>query len=140
MMIMIQQLTNRTVKVLALCAAFLFVSSFLNVTFAQSFNTTEPVNLKVKYIGENNGQPVYSVQFDNPGKQVQSVYIRDVDGMELFSENVNSTEYSRKFQLNLPNLGNTKVVVTLVDSTGKESNYIVNSKVTIVETAEVTKI
>ncbi|MGE5520886.1 MAG: hypothetical protein ACM3VS_13225 [Candidatus Dadabacteria bacterium] len=137
---MIQQLNNRTTVVLALCAAIFFAGVPFNSTSAQSQNTTYPANLKVKYVGDNYGQPVYSIQFDNEDRQVHSFYISDAEGTELYSENVTGTSYSRKFQLNLPNLGNTKVVVTLVDGTGKGSSYQVNTKVTIVETAEVTRI
>jgi hypothetical protein len=129
---------KKTGRVLAFCfGAFLF-SATVNKISAQSLNSNP--DLTVNYVANKNGQPVYSIQLNNADKQVQTIYIKDVDGTELYSEYVNGGRYSKQFQLNVQNLGTNKIVVTLVDATGKEMNYMVNGRNTKVESGIVTMI
>ncbi|MGE5520887.1 MAG: hypothetical protein ACM3VS_13230 [Candidatus Dadabacteria bacterium] len=135
-----KQHRNKTAgKTLIYAFFLLLISASVNVASAQ-FNNSNPVNLRVKYMGENNGQPVYSIQFDNQDKQVQGFFLKDADGSELYSENISGTSYSKKFQLNLPDVSTTRVVITLVDGTGRENNYVINHKVTTVDDVEVIKL
>lgn len=134
-----QHRDKKTGKALIYAFFLLLISASVNVASAQ-FNNSNPVNLRVKYMGENNGQPVYSIQFDNQDKQVQGFFLKDADGSELYSENISGTSYSKKFQLNLPDVSTTRVVITLVDGTGRENNYVINHKVTTVDDVEVIKL
>jgi hypothetical protein len=137
---MTQHVTIKTAgKVFILALVLSLFSASISTASAQ-YSNSNPVNLHVKYVGDNNGQPVYTIQFDNQDKQVQVFFIKDVDGTELYSENINSTSFSKRFQLNLPDLGASRVIVTLIDVNGKENNYVVNHKYTTVDDVEVTKL
>ena len=141
-----KQITRNTSKL----ARNLFVPAlFLGVLFAELVpaeahgqtiveNSSKPV---VKYLGTENNQLAFQVDFDNTTDRSFNISIKDEDGNLMYADRFKEKKFSKKFLVNPSEYGTMKltfVVTTLNDRQSQVFNINTNSRV--VDDVVVTKL
>ncbi len=96
-------------------------------------------DLNVQYAGKLNNQPVFEVAYNKTTNEAFTLTIKDSKGY-IFYEEVIKNSYSKKFLLDIPELENADIIISLTDKRGIEKQlYKINSKISQVYDFAVTK-
>lgn len=130
-------LTNT--RMLAIAIAASFTTAISAPALANEDKKTIPAELK--YLGKIQSQPVFQLNIANTEESQYTIVVRDEDNNILYRDNVKGSNISKKFLLNLEEVGNMKIKFEI---TGKKSEktvvYEVNKTSQVVEDVVVSKI
>lgn len=137
--------TRRNTTAVRVIALAVFTLSFALSTFtsiAQPLDTVKsPSDISIQYAGMINGQPVFQVQINNEGQVYSGIMLTDENGAPLYSERLKDSLYSKKFQLDIYEGENVKVVLLSSDPKAKQSQtYSINSRFQMIKGYEITKL
>jgi hypothetical protein len=96
----------------------LFFAGLLNTTPAQATDKPKAAPVEVKYLGSNNGKPLFQIQFSNPQADEVSITLRDEYGYTLYTDVSKEKAYSRKLQFD--DLGTDRLKLTVLLRTKKD--------------------
>ncbi len=138
-----KQIISNTAKKMIL---FVTAVSFTIFSFIPSIaNAQERVVIAppvfIKYIGNNENQPVFQIDFDNKNEETFNLTIRDEQGTVLYGEKIKDKKFSKKFKYQGENTDNVKLTFTLTNEKDKQSQvYEVNTTSRIVQDVVVTRL
>jgi hypothetical protein len=119
--------------------ASLVLAAVLTVS-ASAQKIEASAELNVQYAGKLNNQPVFEVAYNKASTEVFTLTIKDNKGYIFYEETIRNS-YAKKFLLDIPELDNTEIIITLTDKKGNEKQvYRINSKVSQVQDIAVTKL
>ena len=88
----------KTTKMITMALCVLCMSALTNATFAKT-SSKDPGQLK--FIGNNQNQPVFRLSLNNEEAGEYIIKIMDADYNSLYSEKVKGTNLSRSYQLDI---------------------------------------
>jgi len=110
---------------------------------AMAQENAKPVTgpVEIKYLGTNDGKPVFQVDFDNATEESVNITIRDQDGTILYVEKFRDKKFSKKFKFDKPEFEQAKLKFTVSGNSGVQSEeFGINSSVRTVSDVVVTKL
>lgn len=97
-------------------------------------------NIELKFIGNYENQPVFQLNVTAPVEDEFIITLRDKEGTVLYSDKVKGTTVSKKFMLNIEEMGDGALNVEVRSKKGKTEVYTINRKQSLVEETLVTKV
>jgi hypothetical protein len=130
------------VRVMALVVVTLSLALSTFTSMAQPLDSVKsPSDITIQYAGMINGQPVFQVQINNEGQVYSGIMLTDEYGAPLYSEKLKDTQYSKKFQLDITEGENVKVVLLPSNPKTKENQtFSINSRFQMIKGYEITKL
>lgn len=107
--------------------ALLFVLALNLSTQAQANNETNPAGVELKFIGNVKNQPAFQLTYNGTTENEFTVVVRDQYSNTLYKDNVKGSTISKKFVLNMEELGDVDVTFEIYT---KNSNKPVVFEVT----------
>lgn len=115
--------------------------SFSNSTFANNEKEKNATTIELKFIGNYENQPVFQLNLNNVEEDEFSITFRDDYGNVLYAAKVKGAKISKKFMLNIEEIGDN---VLSVEVKAKKSNkseiYKINRNRSYVEETVVSKV
>lgn len=111
-------------------------------TMAQPLDSVKsPSDISIQYAGMINGQPVFHVQINNEDQEFSGILLTDENGAPLYSERLKDSLYSKKFQLDVNEGENVRVVLLPSNPKASQSQtFSINSKFQMIKGYEVTRL
>ena len=134
---------KKTIKTYGIAAIALIALTltFATPTMANNDKEKSTAKIELKFIGHYENQPVFQLNLQNATEDEFSITFRDDFGNVLYSAKVKGTNISKKFMLNVEEIGDS---VLNVEVKGKKSNaaetYQINRNRSYVEETVVSKI
>jgi hypothetical protein len=134
---------KKTIKSYGIVAIALiaFTLVFSTPTLANNEKEKSTATIELKFIGHYENQPVFQLNLQNAVEDEFSITFRDDFGNVLYSAKVKGTNITKKFMLNIEEIGDN---VLNVEVKGKKSNtsesYKINRSRSYVEETVVSKI
>lgn len=130
----------KSVLTAATFAIALVITAFpINAMATDKAKETSPID--VKYLGLVDARPVFQVNIDNASADDIFFSLKDEEGNVIYSERFKDKVLSRKFQLNLNDASNVKVIMSLFSKNQKKSeSFEISNVTTVVENVVVTKV
>lgn len=128
-------------KIIAIAFALSFslasAESFASDTNKKSDNTVE-----LKYIGNENNQPLFQLNLNNKEADEFIVTLKDLSGHVIYSEEVKGIQVSRKYRLNTDEIEVSSGIRFEVTSknTNTKTVYAVNTTSRVVEDVVISKL
>ena len=100
------------------------------ISFAANAGNGNENPIELKYIGNQNNQPVFQLNL-NPQSSTESmsIIIKDDAGNTLFSDNVKGTTFTKKFLLNADQAEDETIRVDVSTKSGnKQVTYFINTQ------------
>jgi len=125
-------------------AAFALVLSFTIAfaTQAQANDEKNPLGVELKFIGNlNNNQPVFQLSYNGTVENEFTVTVRDEHNNVLYRDNVKGTTISKKFVLNIDEIGEGDVTFEIAaKKAGKPVVFAVSNTSRIIQDVVVNKV
>lgn len=102
-------------------------------TTALAGNKNNPVSTEMKAVGLINNQPVYELNINNNTYATFTIIVTDEYGVVLHEETVAGVNISKKFQINIDELGTTGVRFEVIASTRKASAFSIKNNIVAAE-------
>jgi hypothetical protein len=126
-------------RVLAIALAASFAVAFTTPALATEEKKAIPVELK--FIGSIKEQPLFHLVFTGTEENEFTIVVRDEFGQILYKDKVKGTSFTKKFLLNIDELGDTEVKFEI---TGKNFEkpvvFEINKQSRLVEDLVVNKV
>lgn len=119
-----------------LFATAFFLSALPVVVSAQDSPNSEPI-VTVKAATPINGSPVFEVSVEKETKSFFDLNISDEEGIILYTERIKVPSYSKRFKIEIPDLKNIKLVVTLEN---EKHTFFLNRKLSFVQEESLSKL
>lgn len=119
-----------------LFATALFLSAVPVTVKAQDSSNSDPL-VTVRHAAPINGSPVFEVLIEKENKSAFDLDISDEEGTILYSERIKVPSYSKRFKIEIPDLKNIKLVVTLEN---EKHTFLLNRKLSFVQEASISKL
>jgi hypothetical protein len=124
---------------LALLAGFLLINTV--PVYAQIGDQPFSNPVEIKYLGSNYGKMSFQVEFENQNEENLEIAIKDEQGYVLFKEQFKDKKFSKKFQIDRNELGDSKLILSVNGAKEKQAQvYQINTNYRIVEDVVVTKL
>lgn len=96
---------------------------------------------ELKYVGKVQEQPVFQLNVDNAQQEDVYLKIADESGIIIYSDRFNEKSFSKNFQFDINQGNSTRIKMTLVSKSLKETQlFEINSVAKLVENVVVTKV
>ena len=125
----------------------LFTSAILvSVLFISSANAAENKSEKttpyeLKYVGKLDEQPIFQLDIENAHKEDVYLRLEDEVGNVLYTSKFNEKNFSKKFQFDISEGFNTKIKMTLLSKSARQTQvFKINNVQQVVESVVVTKV
>jgi hypothetical protein len=122
-------------------AVIAFTFAFSTTTLANGEKNPKSSSIELKFIGHYENQPVFQLSLNNTEEDEFSITFRDDYGNVLYSGKVKGSNISKKFMLNIEEIGDN---VLSVEVKGKKSDksevYQINRNRSYVEETVVNKV
>jgi hypothetical protein len=117
----------------------MFVNCIPSLLHAQGLNDNAPS--LIKYLGGNNDELLFQMEYDNQTAESFLVIIKDEDGTILFTEKVKGKRFSKKFQFSRAEMGSQKLIFSVVTTKEKQTEvFQVATSTRVVEDVVVTRL
>ncbi|HMH21834.1 MAG TPA: hypothetical protein VK563_08660 [Puia sp.] len=103
-------------------------------------HTGSATNAEVKYIGNNEGNPLFNVLYNNSTGARFTVRILDGDGNQIFMASYADKKFDKKFKLATPELSNKLVFIIRNNEDHSEQSFEVSTDSRLVEEIEVKEV
>ncbi|WP_276485030.1 hypothetical protein [Paraflavitalea pollutisoli] len=131
-------LRNYGMMAIALVA---FTVAFTNTTLANNEKEKVAAAIELKFIGHYENQPVFQLNLTNKEEDEFTITFRDDFGNVLYSTKVKGTTISKKFMLNVEEIGDNVLNVEVRSKKNAQSEvYKINRNRSYVEETVVSKI
>jgi hypothetical protein len=125
----------------AAIACILMATAVPYTAHAEGIKEVAKTPVEVKYLGMNEAQPIFQVDINNLKGEDLYVVLKDEDGGTLYRESFNSKSFSKKFQINLPDVSAMKVTMSVFSKDGKnKQEFEINNEMKVVEDVVVTRV
>lgn len=117
-------LNNRIIAI-----AFMTVFSTALATTSNATGTNPVKPIEVTYIGQIQNNPVFQLSVNgNNGEDDYTIKIRDEFGNSLHFENIKAESFTKKFMLDMDNIGDFSIEFLITSKKTKNTtSYVVNS-------------
>ena len=135
-----KQTTSSVLKSI-LTSAILASALFINSANAAEKNSAKATPYEFKYVGKIQEQPIFQLDVVNLQKEEVYITLTDEAGNLLYTDKFNEANFSRKFQFDLCEGVGTRIKMTLVSKSIRQSQvFEINNIQTMVENVVVTKV
>ncbi len=118
-----------------------FTVAFTNTTLANNEKEKVAAAIELKFIGHYENQPVFQLNLTNKEEDEFTITFRDDFGNVLYSTKVKGTTISKKFMLNVEEIGDNVLNVEVRSKKNAQSEvYKINRNRSYVEETVVSKI
>ena len=119
----------------------LFVVLSLVTTIARAHNgENNPPAAQLKYLGILKNQPVFQLDLSSVNEQQFTISIKDQFGESLYTERVKAKAYTKKFLLDLDNLGDAVLRVEVKSGRNKPEVFKINRNTKYYEETSISKL
>lgn len=126
---------------MSLVAVIALTLAFSTTTFANGEKTGTPSTIELKLIGHYDNQPVFQLNLNNADEDEFSIVFRDEYGNVLYSTKVKGSNISKKFMLNIEEIGDNELSVEVKAKKSEKSDiYKINRSRSMVEETVVNKV
>ncbi|HEV7621953.1 MAG TPA: hypothetical protein VGO09_09475, partial [Flavisolibacter sp.] len=95
----------------------------------------------VKYLGKENNQLVFQLDFDNTTNEYFNVAIKDEDGNLIYMDRFKDKKFSKKFLVNQSEYGTMKLTFLVSTQNDKQAQvFTVNTNTRVIDDVVVTKL
>jgi hypothetical protein len=127
-------------RVLAIALAASFAVAFTSPALAAN-EEKKAIPVELKFVGSIKDQPLFHLVFTGTEENEFTIIVRDEFGDVLYKDNVKGTSFTKKFLLNVEELGDTEVKFEI---TGKNFEkpvvFEINKQSRLVEDLVVNKV
>lgn len=128
-----------TTRIAALALAFSFALGFS--TNAQANEEKNPAGFDLKFIGNLKNQPAFQLSYNGTTADEFTVVVRDQYNNTLYKDNVKGASISKKFVLNMEELGDVDVTFEIyAKNSNKPVVFEVNRNTRYVQDVVVNKV
>jgi len=133
-----KRMLNYRSMVMVLFVAF---SVTLSVSAIANGGTHDKTATELKFIGNVDDQPLFQLNLNNSEEEVYTITISDVYGNLLYSDRIKGVNISRKFKLNIDEMGDETLRVKVRSQKSNKSEvYEIKRSSRVVEEATVSKL
>ncbi|MDF2187703.1 hypothetical protein [Paraflavitalea sp. CAU 1676] len=126
---------------LSLVALVAFTLAFSNTTLANGEKVPVTSSIELKFLGNYDNQPVFQLNLKNAEEDEFAITFRDEYGNILYSSKVKGSNVSKKFMLNIEEIGDSVLNVEVRSKKNDKAEvYQINRNRSYVEETVVNKV
>ena len=126
---------------LSLVALVAFTLAFSNTTLANGEKTPVSSSIELKFLGNYDNQPVFQLNLKNIEEDEFAITFRDEYGNILYSTKVKGSNISKKFMLNIEEIGDNVLNVEVRSKKNDKADvYQINRNRSYIEETVVNKV